>query len=218
MDEDDFAEPDRIEKQMAYIEKNYLDLVGCYTRLMYMNGEFTGEVRRFPVQNKYIYQYLKYANAVPHPTWLVKKNVYEALNGYRDIPCSDDYDFLIRACLKNFKMGIVPEPLLRYRINQKGMTQSNIARQKITSSYLAKQITRKRIFTVDEIKEYREKKQKREAGLSLYYVVGKRWKRGEKIALSDKAKVLFNSYNFMEIRQRLACRWILFKDSRYDNC
>ena len=74
-------------------------------------------------------------NAVPHPTWLVRKTVYEKLNAYRDIPCADDYDFLIRVCLGGYRIGVVPEPLLRYRINRRGMTQQNIASQKIVSPY-----------------------------------------------------------------------------------
>lgn len=218
MDEDDFSEPDRIEKQMNYMVVNHLDLVGSYTRLMNMKGELTGEIRRFPTKNKYLYQYLKYDNAVPHPTWLVKKEVYERLKGYRDIPCADDYDFLIRASLFNCKMGVVPEPLLQYRINQKGMTQRNIASQKIVLPYLASQIRKKCVFPIDEIKEYRKKKSVKENKLTQYYAIGKKWKMGEKTSLSDKFKVIFNSYNFVEIRQRLACRWILFKDNRYDNC
>lgn len=214
MDEDDFAEADRIEKQMNYMELQNLDLVGSYIRLMDMEGELTGEIRHFPTHNKYLYQYLKYANAVPHPTWLVRKEVYKKLNGYRDVPCTDDYDFLIRARLYNYKMGVVPEPLLRYRINKKGMTQKNIASQKIALPYLASQIRKKRVYTIDEIKVYREKKRVKEGKLIYYYEIGKRWKAGEKIPLSDKLKVIFNVHNFAEIRQRFVCKWILFKDRR----
>lgn len=217
MDEDDIAEADRIEKQLVFMEKNRLDLVGSYTRVMDMEGKMTGEVRRFPGTHKYLCQYLRYANAAPHPTWLVRKEVYEKLRGYRNIPCADDYDFLIRVYLNGYKMGIVKEPLLRYRINQKGMTQKNIASQKIVSLYLARQAVRKRIFSVDNIAEYRKKKSKKENRLTQYYTNGKRWRSGEKISAKDKLRVIFNGYNLMEIRQRLACKWILFKDDRHDN-
>lgn len=218
MDEDDYAEKERIEKQMQYLQKYELDLVGSYTNLMGMNGELLGEVRRFPSHNKYLCQYLKYTNAVPHPTWLVRKCVYEKLNGYRNIPCADDYDFLIRVCLHRYKMGVVPEALLRYRINRNGMTQQNIASQKIVSSYLAKQIRQKRIFSEEEIAAYRVKKQDREKNLTRYYTMGKRWKLGQKISFTDKCFVIFNSHNLAELWQRTMCKWILFRDGKYDHC
>lgn len=218
MDEDDYAEKERIEKQMQYLQKYELDLVGSYTNLMDMNGELLGEIRRFPSHNKYLCQYLKYTNAVPHPTWLVRKCVYEKLNGYRNIPCADDYDFLIRVCLHRYKMGVVPEALLRYRINRNGMTQQNIASQKIVSSYLAKQIRQKRIFSEEEIAAYRVKKQDREKNLTRYYTMGKRWKLGQKISFTDKCFVIFNSHNLAELWQRTMCKWILFRDGKYDHC
>lgn len=217
MDEDDVAEPDRVEKQIEFLKRERLDLVGSYTRLMDMEGKTTGEIRRFPTRHKYLCEYLRYANAVPHPTWIVRKDVYEKLNGYRNIPCADDYDFLIRVYLNGYKMGVVPEPLLKYRINQKGMTQKNIASQKIVSLYLARQVSQKQIFPVDTIAEYRQKNAMKESKIMNYYSTGKKWKNGEKIAVRDKVKILFSKYNFIEIRQRLACKWILYKDGRYGN-
>lgn len=218
MDEDDYAEKSRIEKQMNYLEEYNLDLVGTYTNLMDMSGKLLGEIRRFPLHNKYLCKYLKYANAVPHPTWLVRKEVYEELNGYRNIPCADDYDFLIRVCLHNYKMGVVPEALLRYRINRNGMTQQNIASQKIVSAFLAKQMKQKRVFTEEEIAIYRMKKKKKEIKLTHYYTVGKYWRMGNKLPFRDKCCVIFNSYSFVELWQRVMCRWLLFRDEKYDNC
>lgn len=215
MDEDDYAEKERISRQMKYLQEHSLDLVGSYTNLMDMKGELLGVVRRFPSDHKYLCKYLLYTNAVPHPTWLVRKEVYIKLNGYRDIPCADDYDFLIRVCLNGYRMGVIPEALLRYRINQKGMTQQNIASQKIVSPYLALQIRQNRIFTEQEIADYRSSHKRAENQLMKYYAAGKRWKMGEKLPLLERCRVIFNRHNFVEIRQRLACRWILYRDGKY---
>lgn len=217
MDEDDYAEEERIARQMSYLQEHSLDLVGSYTNLMNMKGELIGEIRRFPSDHKYLCKYLLYTNAVPHPTWLVRKEVYVRLNGYRDIPCADDYDFLIRACLSGYKMGVVPEALLRYRINQKGMTQQNIASQKVVSPYLASQIRQNRIFTEKEIADYRSRHKDVERRLMKYYSAGKKWKTGEKISSSEKCRVIFNRHNLTEIRQRFACKWILYRDGRHDH-
>lgn len=218
MDEDDYSEVDRIEKQMEYMKSQKLDLAGSYTSLMDMDGKLTGEIRRYPSHHKYLCQYLKYTNAIPHPTWLVRKSVYEKLNGYRDIPCADDYDFLIRVCLGGYRIGVVPESLLRYRINRKGMTQQNIASQKIVSPYLAEQLRRNRVYTEGEIADYRDRHKKEEKKLMRYYTAGKKWKNGERVSFTEKCQVLFSGRNLVEIGQRFACRWIFYRDSRYGNC
>lgn len=217
MDEDDYAEADRIEKQVQYMKSRNLDLVGSYTNLMDPDSKLLGCVRKYPGQHKYIGQMLRFTNAVPHPTWLVKKQVYEQLKGYRDIYCADDYDFLIRTYLSGYRLGIVPEPLHRYRINPKGMTQQNIASQKIVSSYLARQIKDNKIYSEQQIAEYRKQKQPQERKLAEYYGIWKRWKAGDHVPVRDKIKVIFNRYNLVELRQRIACKWILFKDSVYGN-
>lgn len=217
MDEDDYSEEERIEKQLLYGKAQRLDLVGSYTSLMDMEGKLTGEIRKYPSHHKYLCQYLKYMNAVPHPTWLVRKTVYEKLNAYRDIPCADDYDFLIRVCLGGYRIGVVPEPLLRYRINRRGMTQQNIASQKIVSPYLADQLRKNRIYTEEEIANYRTRHKHEEEKLVRYYTAGKKWKNGERTSFVEKCGVLFNSRTFEEIGQRLACKWIFCRDRRYDN-
>lgn len=217
MDEDDHSEEDRIEKQMTYMKSQKLDLVGSYTSLMDMNGKLTGEIRKYPSHHKYLCQYLKYTNAIPHPTWLIRKAVYEKLDAYRDIPCADDYDFLIRVCLSGYRMGVVPEALLRYRINRKGMTQQNIASQKIVSLYLANQLRRNRIYTEEEIADYRSRHKRAEEKLMRYYTAGKKWKNGESISFTEKCGLLFSSRNLTEIWQRLACRWIFCRDKSYDS-
>lgn len=217
MDEDDYAEPDRVEKQVAYMQEHGLDLVGSYINLMDMDGNLIDEVRKYPTKHENLGKYLRYTNAIPHPTWLVKKKVYEQLGGYRDIDCADDYDFLIRAYMNGYRLGVVPEPLHRYRINRNGMTQRNIASQKVVSEYLADQLKNHKIYTVEEIAEYRAKMKPKENKLIRYYSLGKKWKRGESLTLAEKCGFLFNRHNFVEARQRMMCKQILLKDQKYGN-
>lgn len=217
MDADDYAETDRIAGQMDYMHTHRLDLVGSYTNLMDANGELLGKIKKFPVHHKYVGRYLKYANAVPHPTWLVRKAVYDELEGYRNVLYAEDYDFLIRACLCGYRMGVVPEPMLRYRVNRKGITQRNMASQKIVSDYLAVQLKKHRIFSEEEITAYRETKKNAEIRLTKYYTAGKRWKTGERLSLIDQCTVIFNVRNIKEIWERLSCKWILYRDGRYDH-
>lgn len=217
MDADDYAETNRIAKQIDYMHAHKLDLVGSYTNLMDVSGELLGRIKRFPIHHKYVCKYLRYANAVPHPTWLVRKTVYDALHGYRDVLYAEDYDFLIRTCLSGYRMGVVPEPLLRYRVNQKGITQRNMASQKIVSNYLAAQLKKNKAFSEEDIIAYRHKKKRAEIRLIQYYTAGKKWKIGETLSLTEKCRVIFNRHNLTEIWERLSCKWILYRDGRYDH-
>lgn len=215
MDEDDYAERTRIEKQLSYLQQKKLNLVGCYTGLMDMEGKLTGEVRRYPSSPAYVERLLGVMNAVPHPTWLAEKEVFDNLEGYRDIECADDYDFLIRACIYGYRLGVVPEVLLRYRINRKGMTQQNIASQKVVSEYLAKQMRTHTVYPVAEIDRYRRENRNRQEKLVQYYTIGKKWKMGEKLSLGEKMTFLCTGYHVTEIRQRLQYRFILYRDRRH---
>lgn len=215
MDADDCAETDRIEKQFLYMDRYALDLVGSYTRLMDADGNDLGIIKRFPIHHKYLCKYLKYASAIPHPTWFVRKNVYDELQGYRSVLYAEDYDFLIRSCLSGFRLGVVPEPLLRYRINREGITQQNIASQKIVSGYLALQLTQHRIFAGEDIGFYRQKKKRHEKRLTEYYAAAKKWKTGGSLTFTDKCAFIINKRNAAEFWERLMCRWILYRDGRY---
>ena len=65
---------------------------------------------------------LKIRNIFYHPTWLIKKEVYIKLNGYRNIQYVEDYDFLCRAVLNGYKLGVCDEVLLKYRIRSNSIS------------------------------------------------------------------------------------------------
>ena len=82
---------------------------------------------------------LRVAPCVPHPTWLVRRDVYVTLHGYRDIPRCEDYDLLLRALRHGYRIGVCPETLLRYRLVQSSISRSALLAQHLTSRYLAEQ-------------------------------------------------------------------------------
>ncbi len=215
MDADDISEECRIERQLNFLITNNLDIVGSYIELIGMNNELLGEGRKYPVSNKYIYEYIKYASPIPHPTWLSRREVYTLLDGYRNIPYVEDYDFLVRALMYNVKMGVLPEILLKYRINRKGITQKNIAIQKILSEKIAKQI---KLFTViDKNEMISSVSPKRLKKLEKYYMIGKSLKAGDSVSLKELMGFIFNLYNIKEIEQRVMCKLIIYKDRNYGN-
>lgn len=153
MDADDICAINRIEEQMKYLHKNFLDLVGCNIVDIDEN-DYPIKDTIYPENNNDIKEYLKYASAIAHPTWLVKKNVYDKLEGYRNIEACEDYDFLIRAALNNIQMGVIQKKLLMYRINTIGVSSTKKIQQKSNYYYIRNLYRKKKLFSIDEYKFY----------------------------------------------------------------
>lgn len=154
IDADDIAEFNRFEKQLKYIETQKLDIVGSEMRRISEDGVIICERtnKSFPYQ--YIGRMLEYDNCVPHPSWMVKKEVYDKLNGYRDFVACEDYDFLLRAKRHGFKIGIANSILMNYRISINGISRTNSLRQMLSSCYLQKNLCRIDEVTKGEIEKY----------------------------------------------------------------
>ena len=83
MDADDICEANRLKLQKDYLEKNNLDLVGGSVCLIDENGNDISNLH-FPCRQYLIKRFLKWGNCIPHPTWLVRKEVYTKLNKTAD--------------------------------------------------------------------------------------------------------------------------------------
>lgn len=137
MDADDISELDRLEKELEYLISNNFDLVGCNVRNMDENSNIINmKGSHYPTSDETIKKYLKMGNAVPHPTWLIKKNVFESTHLYRDFPACEDYEFLTRIALDKKRLGNLKEPKLRYRINRNGISCSKKVLQKTSLYYI----------------------------------------------------------------------------------
>lgn len=137
MDADDISKPDRIEKQIRFLKETKSDLVGSrvafideFDKLMFGGGE------KLHYSDYYIKRTLAFQNCIYHPTWLVRRELFFKLDGYRNISCCEDFDFLLRAKLSNAKLAVLPEILVLYRYNTKGISRSNRAKQRCITLYM----------------------------------------------------------------------------------
>lgn len=135
MDSDDVSEGNRIERQLAYLKENDLDLVGSYLNAIDEDGELLYLVDAIPSASGLVERSLKIRNCVPHPSWFGKRAVFEL--GYRPVPLAEDYDLLLRAELRGFSIGNVPEPLIRYRMTKNSISRSNLYDQYLVSRILS---------------------------------------------------------------------------------
>ena len=153
MDADDIALPQRLEKQLAYMEKEHLDIVGACTQYIDENGSRTDGCHPYRTEEQ-LKKLLQFENGLCHPTWMVRREVYEQLGGYRDIDSCEDYDFLLRAIEKGFKLGMVDETLLLYRYNKNGISQSREFRQFLAFSYLSAHRAHPSEVSEEDVKNY----------------------------------------------------------------
>lgn len=177
MDADDISVPSRLSLELEYLKKNNYDLIGSF---YYDIDSYNVKKRKveLPVTFKEIKRRLKYTNCLCHPTWLAKKEVFKNLKGYRNISSCEDYDFLVRLCLKGYSCGNIPEFLLNYRFDNDGISNKNYLQQKVIACLISKEYRKKRIVNYQYFQNYIQSKQ--------YQIDLKEWKKI--IEIKDKYK------------------------------
>lgn len=135
MDADDISFPERIEKQIAFLKSNELDMVACKKIDIDENDNIIRKNGKV-VRNKRINKVLPYANFIVHPSVLMKTSMIKTLSGYRDFKASQDYDLWLRMITHGYAIGIIEEELIYYRIRQDGIGIKNAFLQRIMAEYI----------------------------------------------------------------------------------
>ena len=155
MDADDISNYQRLEIQLDNLLSNNIDILG--TNIAYFTDNDLIKSSSLPLHNEEIKKEIKKWSQLAHPTWLVKKNVYEKLKGYRYIMYCEDYDFLLRAISEGFILGNTKEILLKYRVNEKSISRSNLLEQRVISRFLSNNLNRINEIDIAEIDKYLKK-------------------------------------------------------------
>lgn len=121
MDADDVSEPQRIEKQLAYLNK-HSEIAGCGTWVR-MFGAGRPFLARYPIGPAVLHAYALFDNPLAHPTVCLRRDVFEreGLRYNEEVGAAQDYELWIRA-LDRVRMDNVPEVLLRYRQHQQAVS------------------------------------------------------------------------------------------------
>ena len=200
MDADDISDFKRLEKQLKFLTENNLDIVGSEVTLINELDEEIGSIS-CPSTFDRILDYYNYGSCLFHPTWLLKKSVYDALDGYRNIQACEDFDFMLRAFDMGFKAGNVTEKLLRYRVRKDGISVSLEANQKLITYYLQKNRYRIQDVSVEIINEYTSSKEfKNNLILMNRYIEAKNsFKISRKMDVIELVCLIFNKYFYINV-------------------
>ena len=153
MDADDIAVSHRLEMQLSYMKREQADILGAVTQYIDEDGKDTDGRHQYRTEEQLL-RALQFENGLCHPTWMVRREVYEKLNGYRDIDSCEDYDFLLRAVEHGYHIKMINEVLLYYRYNTNGISQSREFRQFLAFSYLSEHRNAPSSVSEDEIRNY----------------------------------------------------------------
>lgn len=134
MDADDISFPNRIDKEVKYLKKYNLDMVATNRIDINEKGEQLNIKSKLP-KTKSVNKILPIGNFITHPTILIKADVIKDVKGYRDFRSSQDYDLWLRIITEGYKIGILDEPLLYYRVRANSISKSNKYKQYLYNRY-----------------------------------------------------------------------------------
>lgn len=160
MDSDDICLETRMVDQLNYMITKELDL--CCTNFIYIDEEDKQISIEYKMYNNYnLKKLLPFENTIHHPTVMLKKECFDRVDGYRNFPCSQDYDLWLRLYDIEVRMGILKKVLLKYRIRRDSISQANRMKQINTIWYIQKCFWKRKkgidIYSTENYNKYLKK-------------------------------------------------------------
>lgn len=153
MDADDVSSEGRLMKQLTFLEKEGLDFVAGQVEFMDQDERFMYSLgKQTDLLAGKVCWLEKNINQFWHPTWLMKRQVMVTLNGYRDVPYAEDYDFVARAILSGYKLGMAGEVLLKKRINSATISSQYAWQQRSNAGRIKRSLKRGQEVSIKKFK------------------------------------------------------------------
>jgi glycosyltransferase involved in cell wall biosynthesis len=130
LDADDLAEPDRFEKQLAFLDAHPdVGVVGSQLTIIDPQGVELGS-RAYPLSHDEIVRAFSRYNAIAQPSVMARKHVLVDAGGYqyRTFPVNEDYELWSRLAQRGVRFANHPERLLRYRVHPHGTKAAMLRR------------------------------------------------------------------------------------------
>lgn len=161
MDADDVCDSRRFETQVNFLlENDHYQLISTSCNYIDENGKIIGTRRKKNIKNyNDLKKSLEIQNFLIHPSWMMRKSLFEELAGYRNFQFSQDYDFILRAISNGYKIYNSDEVLLNYRVRESSISVSKGYKQYIIAKYIlecyfARKETGKDDFTLEHLNSY----------------------------------------------------------------
>jgi glycosyltransferase involved in cell wall biosynthesis len=115
MDSDDIAHPMRLKFQLEALAADpSLDAVATAMEFIDSEDRVTGHYKSFHTPEE-IRAYSIAVMPVPHPTLMGRSEMFRKISYRSEIPVAQDYDMVLRALDRGYKIGSISLPLYKYR-------------------------------------------------------------------------------------------------------
>ncbi|MDX8335944.1 glycosyltransferase [Candidatus Cetobacterium colombiensis] len=136
MDSDDIMLENRLKIQDEEFKKNKkLDFLGTSAYMIDEEGNIFSDFK-VPLKYKKILKKIKKQNCFIHPSIIIKKKILIEAGGYRNFPCSQDYDLFYRLLDKGYYGYNLSQKLLKYRIRTSSLGISKGLVQYLSFKYI----------------------------------------------------------------------------------
>lgn len=136
MDADDISFPDRLKKQVEFLDENKGYSIVATDRVNINSDGLELNTNHIIINDmKILKKIFKFSNIITHPSVMFRREFILELNGYQYFDAAQDYDLWLRALNRNYKIYILPDILIKYRIREKSISNSNVARQHACMMY-----------------------------------------------------------------------------------
>ncbi len=134
MDSDDVALPERLEKQLAFME-SHPEVVMLGTQLAFLYNGHVVQHGRMPLDHAGIVRrFLKGSSGMGHPTLMCQTNAVKQIGGYRILGPGQDTDFCLRMCELGSAANLA-EVLFHYRFHESSIAMRRWAEIRLAYAY-----------------------------------------------------------------------------------
>lgn len=155
MDGDDISTPERFQRLKQFLDEHSdISLVGSNMITIDETGREISR-KRYIKTNRYIQFGNQYQPCVAH-IWLARREVYDTLEGYRNVPYVEDWDFLLRGQNRGFNYANVDEFLYKCRLRNGNTGTTNGLQQRKAGQFILRLYKKEKKFKKNKYdkKEY----------------------------------------------------------------
>jgi glycosyltransferase involved in cell wall biosynthesis len=126
-DADDICEPQRLERQLAFLESHSdIDVVGSCLTVIDEKSAVVG-ARRYPTKHDDIVESMHRFNPIANSTVMFRREIYERFGGWRDsVLPAQDYEWYSRLAAGGARFANLQQPVVRYRLHGGSIKSSKL--------------------------------------------------------------------------------------------
>lgn len=130
MDADDVCRRDRLEKQVAFMEKNPDLNISCCRLMALVGDDVFPTVLQRREEPEMVKALFLFFNPIIHPGVIARRAVMKKFGYRKEFTCTEDFDLWCRMICAGEKIAIQGDYLLLYRIHEKQVTMTASKEQK----------------------------------------------------------------------------------------